>query len=325
MSNLDIAEKRFPQDGRMKIKADERELDLRVSILPGMYGESIVLRLLDRTTLNIDELGFSKRELEEFERIIELPNGIVLVTGPTGSGKTTTLYAALNFINKPDKKLITIEDPVEYQLAGINQVQIKPQVGLTFANGLRSMLRQAPDILMVGEIRDFETAQIAIQAALTGHLIFSTLHTNDAPGAITRLIDMNVKPYLVASTVQAVLAQRLVRTICRECREAYQPTREEMAVLEIGAYAIGGISFYKGKGCSRCNHTGHRGRTGIFELLVLKDELRSLITSKASSTIIRDKARQFGFRTLREDGIEKIKSGITSIEEVVRITQPLVV
>ncbi len=325
MSNLDIAEKRLPQDGRMKIKADDRELDLRVSVLPSMYGESVVLRLLDRTVLHIDQLGFSKKDLAEFEHIIELPNGIILVTGPTGSGKTTTLYAALNYINKPDRKLITIEDPVEYQLQGVNQVQIKPQVGLTFASGLRSMLRQAPDILMVGEIRDFETAQIAIQAALTGHLIFSTLHTNDAPGAITRLIDMSVKPYLVASTVQAVLAQRLVRTICKECKEPYSPTKEEKTVLEMAAGDLDNIHFYKGKGCFKCGHTGYVGRIGIFELLLLNDELRSLITDKASSTLIRNKARLFGFRSLREDGIEKIKNGITTTEEVVRITQPVVI
>ncbi len=325
MSNLDIAEKRLPQDGRMRIKSDGQDLDLRVSTLPSMYGESVVLRILDKTTLLINELGFSKKDLAEFERLINLPNGIVLVTGPTGSGKTTTLYAALNYINHPDKKLITIEDPVEYQLPGINQVQIKTQVGLTFASGLRSMLRQAPDILMVGEIRDFETSEIAIQAALTGHLIFSTLHTNDAPGAVARLIDMNVKPYLVSSTLQAVLAQRLVRTICKDCKSSYEPTNEEIETLEADSSKFEGVSFYKGKGCAKCNHTGYKGRIGIFELLVLNDELRSLIAHKATTTEIRERAKEFGFKSLREDGLEKIRSGMTTVQEVVRITQPVVI
>ncbi|MFH0839329.1 MAG: type II secretion system ATPase GspE [Candidatus Omnitrophota bacterium] len=325
MSNLDIAEKRLPQDGRIKIKVEDRELDLRVSVLPSLYGESMVLRILDRAILHIHELGFSKRNIEIFERLIKLPNGVMLVTGPTGSGKTTTLYAALSHINTSDKKLITIEDPVEYQLQGINQIQIKPQVGLTFASGLRSMLRQAPDILMVGEIRDFETAQIAIQAALTGHLIFSTLHTNDAPGAITRLIDMNIKPYLVASTLQAVLAQRLVRILCKECKEPHKPAKDEMTALGLSSHEILGMMFYRGRGCAKCNHTGYRGRIGIFELLVLNDEIRILITTKTPSNIIRERAQHFGFKSLREDGIEKIKNGITTIQEVIRITQPVVV
>jgi type II secretion system protein E len=325
MSNLDIAEKRLPQDGRMRIRIGERELDFRVSTLPSMYGESIVLRILDMNILHIEELGFSKKDLDEFERIIRLSNGLILVTGPTGSGKTTTLYSALSYINKPDKKLITIEDPVEYQLPGINQVHVKPQVGLTFASGLRSMLRQAPDILMVGEIRDFETAQIAIQAALTGHLIFSTLHTNDAPGAIARLIDMNIKPYLVSSTVQAVIAQRLVRKICNDCKESYRPTKDEIAALDLGPSGTIGFNFCKGKGCPKCKNMGYKGRIGIFELLLLNDELRALITEKLPSNLIKDRARHFGFRSLREAGMEKIKNGITTVQEVIRITQPIVI
>jgi general secretion pathway protein E/type IV pilus assembly protein PilB len=323
MANLDIAEKRLPQDGRIRINLLGRSLDLRVSTLPGIYGESTVLRILDKSSLLMDlnELGFLAEDQQKFEELISMPNGMILVTGPTGSGKTTTLYAALSKINQPNKKIITVEEPVEYQISGINQVQVKPHIGLTFASGLRSMLRQAPDVILVGEIRDFETATIAIQAALTGHLIFSTLHTNDAAGAVTRLIDMGVKPYLVASTVQAVLAQRLVRKVCSSCKKPYQPSEDELAALDLKAKDIKDITFYQGTGCDECSLTGYKGRTGIFELLIVNDRLRELFFEKVSSTVIRDKARQMGMRTLREDGMKKVLSGITTLAEVIRVTQ----
>jgi len=323
MAGLDIAEKRLPQDGRIRIKLLGKDLDLRVSSLPGIYGESIVMRILDKSSLllGLEELGFEPDNQKEFERLINMPNGTILVTGPTGSGKTTTLYAALNSVNKPNKKLITIEDPVEYQIKGINQVQIKPQVGLTFASGLRSILRQAPDIIMVGEIRDKEAASIAVQAALTGHLIFSTLHTNDAPGAVTRLIDMGIKPYLVASTVQAVLAQRLVRRICDNCKEPYQPTPEELQVLDLNEEDISRATFYKGRGCSECNKTGYKGRIAIFELLIMNDQLREMVFEVKSSREIKNKAVELGMRTLRDDGKRKVLKGVTTIPEVVRVAQ----
>lgn len=323
MAGLDIAEKRLPQDGRIRVNLLGKSLDLRVSTLPGIYGESTVLRILDKASLLVDlsELGFSSNDQQKFEDIINAPNGMILVTGPTGSGKTTTLYAALNKINKPNKKLITVEDPVEYQISGINQVQVKSQIGLTFAGGLRSMLRQAPDIIFVGEIRDLETATIAIQAALTGHLIFSTLHTNDSASAVTRLVDMGIKPYLVASTVQAILAQRLVRKICPVCKKFYTPADEELAAVGLKEKDIKGVTLYKGEGCDECSHTGFKGRLAIFELLSVTDSLRDLFFDKESSTVIKNKAREQGMRTLRQDGVDKVLAGTTTFSEIIRVTQ----
>jgi len=325
MAGMDIAEKRLPQDGRIKIDVDKKELDLRVSSLPGIHGESVVMRILDKTSflVGLEDLGFIAEQRKAFEKVINLPNGMILVTGPTGSGKTTTLYATLSHVNQKERKVITIEDPVEYQLDGINQVQVKPQIGLTFAGGLRSMLRQAPDIIMVGEIRDLETAEIAIQSALTGHLIFSTLHTNDAAGAVTRLADMGVKPYLVASTLQGVLAQRLVRTICPACRESYKPSEEEAKALLLNPGEVLGFELYRGKGCLTCSDTGYKGRIGIFEFLMMTDEIREMILKNASSSDIALKAREAGLKTLKEDGLEKIKRGYTTIQEVLRVTQDI--
>ena len=323
MAGMDIAEKRLPQDGRINMKFGKNELDLRVSSLPGIHGESIVMRILDKSSflVGIEDLGFLPAERKHFEELINLPNGMILVTGPTGSGKSTTLYATLSRINQKERKVITIEDPVEYQLDGINQVQVRPQIGLTFASGLRSMLRQAPDIIMLGEIRDMETAQIAVQSALTGHLIFSTLHTNDASSAVTRLADMGIKPYLVASTVQGILAQRLVRTICPSCREAYKPTKEEKEILFLKPAESENIELYRGKGCSSCNDTGFKGRIGIFELLAMTDDIREMILNNASSSEICRKAKEQGMKTLKEDGLEKVKRGHTTIQEAMRVTQ----
>ncbi|MFA5388947.1 MAG: type II secretion system ATPase GspE [Candidatus Omnitrophota bacterium] len=323
MAGMDIAEKRLPQDGRIKLKLENKELDLRVSTLPATYGESVVMRILDKSSfmVGLDDMGFLPENRKNYEKLINLPNGMILVTGPTGSGKTTTLYATLSHINQKDRKVITIEDPVEYQLDGINQVQVKTQINLTFANGLRSMLRQAPDIIMVGEIRDLETAEIAVQSALTGHLIFSTLHTNDASGAVARLVDMGIKPYLVASTVQGILAQRLVRTICVSCREAHKPSPEEISLLSITPEEAKDLELYRGKGCQECNNTGFRGRMGIYELLIMNDAMRELVIENNSSSVISKKAREFGMKTLKEDGMEKVKRGYTTIEEVLRVTQ----
>ena len=322
MAGMNIAEKRLPQDGRIRIQSMGKDLDLRVSTLPALYGESLVMRILDKSSfmLGLKELGFMREDAERFERLIHLPYGMLLITGPTGSGKTTTLYASLSYINKPNRKLITIEEPVEYQLSGINQVQVKPSIGLTFASGLRTMLRQAPDVIMGGEIRDFETASIAIQAALTGHLLFSTLHTNDAAGAVTRLIDMGVKPYLVSSTVQAIMAQRLVRKICESCKESYSPTREELSAMELKPEEAKTAKLFRGHGCKECLHTGYKGRIGIFELLMNTDEIREMIVKKIPSTEIREAARRSGMKLLREDGIIKALAGITTLSEVVRIT-----
>ena len=323
MAGMNIAEKRLPQDGRIKIQLLERQLDLRISSLPALYGESIVMRILDKSSffLGIKDLGFLPDQQRAFEQLVCSPTGIFLVTGPTGSGKTTTLYAALSALNKTDRKLITVEDPVEYQIAGINQVQVKPQIHLTFAAALRSMLRQSPDVIMVGEIRDAETAAIAIQAALTGHLILSTLHTNDAAGAITRLVDMGMKPYLVASTVQGVLAQRLVRSVCPSCKEPYHPTQEEAKVLQEVPEAGPQGQYFKGKGCDQCSFSGFRGRIGIYELFRMDESIRQLILKKISTSEIRAKARSGGMKTLREDGLTKVKLGWTSVEEVLRVTQ----
>lgn len=327
MAGMDIAEKRLPQDGRIRIEIGGKELDLRVSVLPAIYGESVVMRILDKFSclFGLKELGFAPEDEKKFEGLIKAPNGILLVTGPTGSGKTTTLYASLSRINKPDRKLITVEDPVEYQISGINQVQVKPQINLTFATGLRSILRQAPDVIMVGEIRDFETAQIAIQTALTGHLVFSTLHTNDAPGAVTRLIDMGIKPYLVASSLQAVLAQRLVRIICPACKVEYDPDEEEMAALNLKPERLKNAKFFKGRGCAECGNSGYKGRIGIFELLVITDNVRELIFKKVSSAALKEKAKSLGMATLREDGVRKVLKGISTISEVMRVTQQDVV
>ncbi|MFA4991564.1 MAG: type II secretion system ATPase GspE [Candidatus Omnitrophota bacterium] len=324
MAGMDIAEKRMPQDGRIKIVLEKKELDLRVSTLPAIHGESVVMRILDKSSflVGMEDIGFLPDNRKDFERLISMPNGMILVTGPTGSGKTTTLYATLSHVNQKERKVITIEDPVEYQLDGINQVQVKPQINLTFAGGLRSMLRQAPDIIMVGEIRDLETAEIAVQSALTGHLIFSTLHTNDAASAVTRLVDMGIKPYLVASTVQGVLAQRLVRVICPACRQPYSPTQEEKAALCVNSGdKAQDIELYRGKGCPDCNNTGFKGRLAIFELLIMTDAVRELVIENAPSGDISRKAREFGMRTLKEDGIEKVKRGYTTLQEVLRVTQ----
>jgi len=324
MAGMNIAEKRLPQDGRIRIQGMGKDLDLRVSTLPALYGESVVMRILDKASfmLGLKELGFLHEDADTFERLIHLPYGMLLITGPTGSGKTTTLYASLSYINKPNKKLITVEDPVEYQISGINQVHVRPSIGLTFALGLRTMLRQAPDVIMVGEIRDFETASIAVQAALTGHLLFSTLHTNDAAGAFTRLMDMGVKSYLVSSTVQAVMAQRLVRKICENCKEEYKPTLEELYVLgyKPGDPKAAEVKLWKGRGCKNCNYAGFKGRIGVFELLMNTDEIKEMIVKRLPSPEIREAARRNGMKLLREDGLSKALEGITTISEVVRIT-----
>jgi general secretion pathway protein E len=322
MSGLNIAEKRLPQDGGMRIKIGGKDVDVRVSIVPTSFGERIVLRLLYResTLLSLDKIGFSGENLRRFNEYISRPHGIILVTGPTGSGKTTTLYGALAKINSPDKNIITIEDPVEYQLKGIGQIQVNPKIQLTFAAGLRSVLRQDPDVILVGEIRDSETAEIAIQAALTGHLVFSTLHTNDAAGSVTRLIDMKIEPFLISSSVMAILAQRLVRVLCTQCREPHQLTRPEMVELEIGD-AGPAPAVYRAKGCPACFQTGYLGRTAIYELLEIDDEVRQLIMKGADASMIKALAVRKGMRTLRQDGADKVLAGVTSVDEVVRVTQ----
>ena len=321
MAKLNIAERRLPQDGRIKLRMMGREIDLRVSTLPTLYGESVVLRILDRSSIvvNLETLGFPEDTLVQFERLITKPYGMILVTGPTGSGKTTTLYGALDKINSPDKKIITIEDPVEYQLFGVNQIHVKPQIGLTFANGLRSIVRQDPDVIMVGEIRDFETAEIAIQAALTGHLVFSTLHTNDAAGAVSRLLEMGVEDYLLASSLLGVLAQRLVRQVCKKCR---QPAELGAEVLrEVKGNDDRTLTVYEGRGCEECAHTGYRGRSGIYELLLMTDAVKQLVLKRSSADVIKDAAVREGMRTLREDGWRKVFTGVTTVAEVVRVTQ----
>ncbi len=321
-ANLSISEHRIPQDGRIQTKVGPKLIDLRVSCLPTNHGESIVMRILDKEglKLGLPELGFFQDDQATFERIIGLPDGILLVTGPTGSGKTTTLYSCLHFINRPDRKIITVEDPVEYILAGINQVQVSEQVGLTFAIALRSILRQAPNIVMIGEIRDIETASIAINASLTGHLVFSTLHTNDAPGAVTRLVDIGVKPFLVASSTRCLMAQRLVRKICKKCAQPYHPTDAEMHALNITEENLKSATIKKGRGCPDCSNTGNRGRFGIFEIFVIDDEARKLIYDKVPTAVLRARAREMGMRTLREDGIRKVLAGLTTPEEVIRAT-----
>ena len=321
-SNMSISEHRIPQDGRIQAQVGAKVVDLRVSCLPTNHGESIVMRILDKEglKLGLPELGFFTDDQQTFEKLIGLPDGIILVTGPTGSGKTTTLYSCLHFINRPDRKIITVEDPVEYLLAGINQVQVNETVGLTFSGALRSILRQAPNVIMIGEIRDLETASIAINASLTGHLVFSTLHTNDAPSAVTRLIDIGVKPFLVASSTRALMAQRLVRKVCKQCGEPWVPPETELRTLSIDPNAVSGAKFLKGRGCSNCSHTGYRGRMGIFEIFVIDDEARKLIYDKVSSSVLRTRAREMGMRTLREDGVRKILAGLTTPDEVIRST-----
>jgi general secretion pathway protein E len=323
MGGLNIAEKRLPQDGRIRVKLAGRDIDIRLSTTPTVFGERIVMRLLDKSAVLLDlaEIGMDKDQLAAMESLIHKANGIVLVTGPTGSGKTTTLYAALSKINRPDLNIMTIEDPVEYQLKGISQTPVSPKIDLTFANGLRSFLRQDPDVIMVGEIRDRETAEIAIQASLTGHLVFSTVHTNDAAGAITRLIDMGVEPYLVGSSLIGVLAQRLVRVLCKECREAYLPTAEELKEIGLALDKQKPRMIYRPKGCDVCNGTGYRGRTGIYEFMMVDDTLRELSVKKVDSGSIKRAAVQKGMRTLMEDGGSKVLRGITSVAEVLSVTQ----
>lgn len=323
MSKLNIAERRLPQDGRIKLRVMGKEIDFRVSTLPTLFGESVVMRILDSEsiTFDLDYLGFPKEKLKIFEDLISRPYGIILVTGPTGSGKTTTLYSALSKINSPEKKIITVEDPVEYQLFGINQIHVNPSIDLTFAKCLRSIVRQDPDVIMIGEIRDAETAEIAIHAALTGHLVFSTLHTNDAAGAITRLLEMGMENYLVSSSLLGILAQRLVRVICPECREQYTPSEETIQEMELDSDQLADLKLARGIGCEHCAHTGYRGRTGIYELLMIGDEIRHLILAQADSKTIKDKARGLGMQTLREAGWSKVQQQITTGSEVIRVTQ----
>ncbi|MBW1935213.1 MAG: type II secretion system ATPase GspE [Deltaproteobacteria bacterium] len=323
MAKLNIAEKRLPQDGRIEVKIGDKNIDIRVSTIPTAFGERVVLRLLDKTSilLKLSDLGMSMEGLDKFERFIQSPHGIILVTGPTGSGKTTTLYAALSTINTTDINIITIEDPIEYQMEGIGQIQVNPKIDLTFANGLRSIVRQDPDVILVGEIRDLETAEIAIQSALTGHLVFSTLHTNDSASAVTRLIDMGIEPFLVTSSVISILAQRLVRTLCSRCKEEYSPDEESLRSIGIDPKMALGHIIYRRAGCSSCLETGYRGRTGIFEMMVLSDPLRTLILKTSDSNAIKRLAVQEGMTTLREHGAQKVLDGITTIEEVFRVTQ----
>ncbi len=322
MANLNISERRLPQDGRINYKLGKREIDLRVSTLPTQFGESVVLRVLDRTAVNLDleTLGFPKGVYDFISEVIQRPNGIFVVTGPTGCGKTTTLYSCLRRVNVIDTKLLTAEDPVEFDIEGIMQVAINDAQGMTFGKALRSFLRQDPDIIMVGEMRDLETAQIAIQASLTGHLVLSTLHTNDAPGAVTRLVDMGTEPFLVSSTLMAVLAQRLVRRVCKNCRTPFEPTEQQLELLNLSPHDLGDKVFYYGRGCSTCNDTGYKGRKGIYELLVCGDTVRTMITERAPTVVLRQKAVELGMVTLREDGLRSIFDGDTTIEEVVKYT-----
>jgi type IV pilus assembly protein PilB len=322
MANLNISERRMPQDGRIALNLIGRQVDLRMSTLPTQFGESVVLRVLDRSAVNleIESLGFPKYVYDFVTEVILRPNGIFVVTGPTGCGKTTTLYSCLRRVNAPDSKLLTAEDPVEYDIEGIMQVAINDSVGMTFGKALRSFLRQDPDIIMVGEMRDLETAQISIQASLTGHLVLSTLHTNDAPGAVTRLVDMGVEPFLISSTLMAVLGQRLVRTICKNCRTPFEPTEKQLEMLNLSPHDLGDKVFHYGRGCSTCNDTGYKGRKGIFELLVISEAIRTLINERAPTVVVRQKAVELGMVTLREDGLRGIFEGDTTIEEVVKYT-----
>jgi len=320
--SMSIAEKRLPQDGRIQVKIKKKPIDLRVSTIPTNHGESIVMRVLDKSSLllGLPELGFLSDDQEKFERLLRSPDGILLVTGPTGSGKTSTLYACLNYINKPDRKIITVEEPVEYQMTGINQVQVNNDVGMTFPIALRSILRQAPNIIMIGEIRDLETASIATNASLTGHLVFSTLHTNDAPSAVARLVDIGVQPFLVASSVRAIMAQRLVRRLCTHCKHPADLSETEMRALRIEPSQMKDSQVMKAPGCDHCRHTGYRGRMGIFEIFIIDDEVRHMINKRISTFLLRQRARELGMRTLREDGVRKVLSGLTSADEVISVT-----
>ncbi len=322
MANLDIAERRLPQDGRIELMVNGQPVDLRISVLPTIFGESVVMRVLDRSqvALDLDKLGLRSDDMNQIMQLIHKPNGIVIVTGPTGSGKTTTLYSALRELNNPEVKIITTEDPVEYDIDGLVQVQMNPDIGLTFAKCLRSILRQDPDIILVGEIRDLETAQIAVQASLTGHLVFATLHTNDAPTAIARLTDLGLEPFLVTATLESIVAQRLVRKICERCKKEFEPTEDMLMELNLSPEEIGGRTFHYGEGCDACNNTGYRGRQAIFEIMILDDHLRDLIMSNASTNVLRSEARKRGMRTLRQSGLLAIFDGVTTIEEVVRET-----
>jgi type IV pilus assembly protein PilB len=320
--SMSIAEKRLPQDGRIQIKIKRKPIDLRVSTIPTNHGESVVMRVLDKSSLllGLPELGFFSDDQETFERLIKLPDGILLVTGPTGSGKTSTLYACLNYINKPDRKIITVEEPIEYQMNGINQVQVNADIGMTFPAALRSILRQAPNIIMIGEIRDLETATIATNASLTGHLVFSTLHTNDAPSAIARLVDIGVQPFLVASSIRAIMAQRLVRRLCPHCKIPAELTETELRALRIEAGQLAESQVMQPVGCDQCRQTGYKGRMGIFEIFIIDDEVRHMINQRISTTMLRQRARELGMRTLREDGVRKVLAGLSSAEEVISIT-----
>ena len=321
-ASMSIAEKRLPQDGRIQVKIKKKPIDLRVSTIPTNHGESIVMRVLDKSSLlfGLPELGFFSDDQEIFERLIKLPDGVLLVTGPTGSGKTSTLYACLNYINKPDRKIITVEEPIEYQMNGINQVQVNPEIGMTFPAALRSILRQAPNIIMIGEIRDLETASIATTASLTGHLVFSTLHTNDAPSAVARLIDIGVQPFLVASSVRAIMAQRLVRRLCKNCKQPGELTETDLRALRIDPGQLSEAQVMKPIGCEQCRQIGYKGRTGIFEIFIIDDEARHMINKRSSTLMLRQRARELGMRTLREDGVRKVLAGLTSAEEVISIT-----
>jgi len=320
--SMSIAEKRLPQDGRIQVKIKKKPIDLRVSTIPTNHGESIVMRVLDKSSLllGLPELGFLSDDQDKFERLLRSPDGILLVTGPTGSGKTSTLYACLNYINKPDRKIITVEEPVEYQMTGINQVQVNNDAGMTFPIALRSILRQAPNIIMIGEIRDLETASIATNASLTGHLVFSTLHTNDAPSAVARLVDIGVQPFLVASSVRAIMAQRLVRRLCTHCKHPADLSETEMRALRIEPSQIKDSQVMKAPGCDHCRHTGYRGRMGIFEIFIIDDEVRHMINKRTSTFLLRQRARELSMRTLREDGVRKVLSGLTSADEVISVT-----
>jgi type II secretion system protein E len=320
--NMSIAEKRVPQDGRIQIKVGDKTVDLRVSTVPTVHGESVVMRILDKSSLmlGLPELGFLSDDQALFERLVQMPDGIILVTGPTGSGKTTTLYACLNYMNKPDRKIITVEEPVEYQMSGINQVQVNSEIGMTFPAALRSMLRQAPNIIMVGEIRDKETAEIAINASLTGHLVLSTLHTNDAPSAVARLVDIGVQPFLVSSALRAVMAQRLVRKLCNNCKQPAELSEYEATALNLDSAQIAKATPMRPVGCEKCRGKGFRGRMGIFEIFVVDDEMRQMINRNATTLQLRHRTRELGMRTLREDGIRKVLSGLTTAEEVISST-----